>query len=123
MADQNSFNCTGRLTRDPEMQHVGAKGTTIVKFGIANNTGFGQYERANFFDAQMWGNAAEAVFPYLKKGKQIALTGMLENQKWTNNEGVEKDKWVVTISTLTLLSDGGAKTHTEEPQNSDEVVF
>ena len=49
MSDLNGCTFSGRVTRDAEMTTVGAKNTTIVKWGIANNTGFGQYEKTNFF--------------------------------------------------------------------------
>lgn len=105
MADLNSCSFTGRLTRDAETSTVGSKGTSLTKFAIANNTGFGQYERTNFFNCQMWGKAGESVRQYLTKGKQVAVTGVLENQKWTGNDGVQHDSWTLTVSSVTLLAD------------------
>lgn len=105
MSDLNSCSFTGRLTRDAETQTVGSKGTSLTKFSIANNTGFGQYARANYFNVQIWGKAGEAVAQYLKKGKQIAVTGVLENQKWTGKDGLEHDSWTLTATSVTLLAD------------------
>ena len=81
MADLNSCSFTGRLTKDAEVVTVGAKGTQITKFSMANNTGFGTYARTNFFNVQIWGKAGVAVSQYLTKGKQVAVTGVLENNK------------------------------------------
>lgn len=105
MADLNSCSFTGRLTKDAETSTVGSKGTSVTKFAIANNTGFGQYERTNFFNCQMWGKAGESIRQYLVKGKQVAVTGVLENQKWTGNDGVQHDSWTLTVSTVKLLAD------------------
>lgn len=105
MSDLNTCTFIGRCTRDAEMQVVGQKGTSLVKWAIANNTGFGQYEKTNFFNCQMWGKQGESVMNFLKKGKQIAVTGTLENQKWTSNDGVSHDSWNLTVTNLTLLSD------------------
>lgn len=105
MADLNACSFTGRVTRDAETVTVGAKGTTITKFSIANNTGFGQYAKTQFFNVQVWGKAGEGVKPYLVKGKQVALNGTLENQKWTGNDGVEHDSWTLTAQSITLLAD------------------
>lgn len=110
MADLNSCSFTGRLTKDAETSVVGSKGTSLTKFSIANNTGFGQYERTNFFNCQMWGKAGEAVRQYLTKGKQVAVTGVLENQKWTGNDGVQHDSWTLTVSSVTLLADSKGPT-------------
>lgn len=105
MSDLNTCTFIGRCTRDAEMQVVGQKGTSLTKWAIANNTGFGQYERTNFFNCQMWGKQGESVMQFLKKGKQIAVTGTLENAKWTGQDGVQHDSWTLTVTSITLLSD------------------
>ena len=105
MADLNSCSFTGRITRDAVVESVGAKGTQITKFSIANNTGFGQYAKANFFNVQVWGQAGAAVAQYLKRGKQVAVTGMLENAKWEGKDGLEHDSWTLTCQGVTLLAD------------------
>lgn len=128
MSDLNSCSFTGRVTRDAELTTVGSKGTMLTKFSIANNTGFGQYAKTNFFNCQMWGKAGEAIKQYLVKGKQVAVTGQLENQKWTGNDGNEHDSWTLTVSSVTLLADSKNSTGngTGDPvtvANSDGVVF
>ena len=105
MSDLNSCSFTGRVTKDAETMTVGSKGTAITKFSIANNTGFGQYAKTQFFNCQMWGKQGEAIKQYLVKGKQVAVQGQLENQKWTGNDGVEHDSWMLTVSQVTLLAD------------------
>ena len=121
MSDLNSCSFTGRVTKDAVVESIGAKGTQITKFSIANNTGFGQYAKTNFFNVQVWGKAGVAIAEYLKKGKQIAVTGMLENQKWTGKDGLEHDSWNLTCQSVTLLAD--AKTTTESVSvNMEEEI-
>ena len=121
MSDLNSCSFTGRVTKDAVVESIGAKGTQITKFSIANNTGFGQYAKTNFFNVQVWGKAGVAIAEYLKKGKQIAVTGMLENQKWTGKDGLEHDSWNLTCQSVTLLAD--AKTTTEPVSvNTEEEI-
>lgn len=105
MSDLNNFTVIGRLTKDAEMSVVGQKNSTLVKFCIANNTGFGNYAKTNFINVQVWGKAGEAVFNYLKKGKQVALSGTFENSKWTGQDGVSHDNWVLTSQMVDLLAD------------------
>lgn len=105
MSDLNSCSFVGRLTKDATLDTVGQKGTQIVKFSIANNTGFGTYARTNFFTVNMWGKAGAGLAPYLLKGKQVAVTGVLENQKWTGQDGQTHDNWVLTANSVTLLAD------------------
>lgn len=116
MSDLNVCTFIGRVTRDAEMTTVGAKNTTIVKWGIANNTGFGQYEKTNFFNCQMWGKAGEAIKQYLVKGKQIAVTGELEDTSWTGNDGVKHQQWTLTVNKISLLA--GARNSVQEQVNT-----
>lgn len=121
MSDLNSCSFTGRVTKDAVVESIGAKGTQITKFSIANNTGFGQYAKTNFFNVQVWGKAGVAIAEYLKRGKQVAVTGTLENQKWTGKDGLEHDSWNLTCQSVTLLAD--AKTTTEPVSvNTEEEI-
>lgn len=126
MADLNSCSFTGRLTKDAEVVTVGAKGTQITKFDIANNTGFGTYAKTNYFHVQIWGKAGAAVVAYLTKGKQVAVTGTLENNKWQGQDGVSHDSWQLTANSVTLLSDarnGGSGNEAPQTIGADEVTF
>lgn len=119
MSDLNNVSLTGRLTRDAETKAI--NNSTLTTFAIANNTGFGKYACANFFEVNAWGKQAEALTPYLVKGKQVALTGKFENKKWTDNTGTTHDKWVLTVNgEITLLADAKVKGSIEEPA---EAVF
>lgn len=123
MSDLNNCTFIGRVTRDAELSTVGAKGTSLVKWGIANNTGFGQYERTNFFNCQMWGKQGEGIRQYLTKGKQVAVSGTLENQQWTGNDGVKHDSWVLTVDKITLLADSKNASSVEASSSFEETVF
>lgn len=105
MSDLNVCTFVGRLTKDAVVESVGSKGTQITKFAIANNTGFGQYAKTNFFNVQVWGQQGVSLAQYLVKGKQVALSGALENQKWQGQDGVQHDSWTLTANSVTLLAD------------------
>jgi single-strand DNA-binding protein len=106
MADLNSCSFTGRLVRDAEKKVI-PTGSTLVSFDIANNTGWGDNKKVTYITVNMWGKSGEGVYPYLKKGNPIAVTGELEVQKWTGRaDGEERSKLVLTCNRLTLL---GAK--------------
>ena len=123
MSDMNVCTFIGRITRDAETSMVGAKNTSLTKFGIANNTGFGQYEKTNFFNCQMWGKQGESLKQYLVKGKQVCVTGQLEDTTWEGQDGVKHQQWTLTVSQVSLLADahGGSTTSAanSDPYNSD----
>lgn len=104
MADLNSITVTGRLTRDATVQAL-QSGKSVVKFAIANNTGFGQYARTQFFNVESW-STSEGLLPYLKKGKNIGVTGTLENKSYQGQDGQMHDSWTITArGSLILLHD------------------
>lgn len=126
MADLNVCTFTGHLTKDATIDVVGAKGTQITKFDIANNTGFGTYAKTNFFHVQIWGKAGAAVVQYLTKGKQVAVTGTLENDKWTGQDGQSHDSWKLTANSVTLLGGGNNNKEQATPTETvtaDQVTF
>ena len=122
MADLNSCSFTGRVTKDAVVESIGAKGTQITKFSIANNTGFGQYAKTNFFNVQVWGQSGAAVAQYLKRGKQVAVTGILENNKWEGKDGLAHDSWALTCQGVTLLADAKQSSGTEGCTASPEEI-
>jgi single-strand DNA-binding protein len=112
MSDLNVVSFTGRLTKDPEMKTL-PSGTTLVTFDIANNTGWGQYKKTIFLTCNVWGKIGSGIFPYLKKGKNVAVTGTLEVQEWTGNaDGLKHSKNVINCRECLLMQDGGGATAT-----------
>lgn len=114
MSDLNVCTVMGRLTDDATSRVVGAKGLTLVEFTIANNTGSGQYAHTSYFKVNIWGKLGETIKQYLTKGKQVAVSGMLENRQWQDNQGNTRDSWQLTANEVTLLSDSKTQTEKEE---------
>ena len=110
--DINSVNIIGRLTRDIELKST-AGGTTVGKASIAINRrvkrGGEWTEEGNFFDVVMFGKTAENIAKYAGKGKQIGISGELEQQRW-EKDGQQRSKIVIIANSVQLLggkSDGG----------------
>ena len=112
--DINSVTIIGRLTRDIELKSTSG-GLTIGKASIAINRrvkrGGEWVEEGNFFDVVMFGKTAENIAKYAGKGKQIGITGELEQQRW-EQDGQQRSKIVIIANTVQLLggkSEGEAK--------------
>lgn len=86
MTDINTFTFTGRLTSDPELQ-VTAKGTKLLKFSVANNTGYGEHEHANFFNCSVFGSYAESLSRFMEKGCEVTVNGEVNIKSKQNNDG------------------------------------
>ena len=86
MSDINIFTFTGRLTADPELQVTG-KGTKMLKFSVANNTGYGEHEHANFFNCSVFGSYAESLSRFMEKGCEVTVNGEVNITAKQNNDG------------------------------------
>ena len=105
MNDVNSVALIGRLTKDVDIKYL-QSGTAVVNFSLAVNesvkNGNSWSERASFFDVTFYGRQGEGLQRYLTKGKQIAITGTLQQQRW-QKDGQTKSKIVIIAKIIQLL--------------------
>jgi single-strand DNA-binding protein len=98
----NNVQLIGRLTRDPELKHIGSDNTAICNFGIALNrtykTASGEKrEETTFVDCECWGVRGENLAKFFQKGKEIALDGALKMDQWEDKEGNKRSKLTVKV--------------------------
>lgn len=101
-ANTNIVVLRGRLTRDPEVRHVGDK--TVVALSLAVN-GYG--DKVSFFDVEAWGKTAKIIQSYTSKGKLVTLRGRLEQQRW-EKDGQKRSKVIVVADGVELDPKGSA---------------
>lgn len=108
MTDLNKVTEIGRMTRDISEKDFAytANGTARLNISIAVNESSkqnGQWvDRASFFDVTIWGKTAENLRQYLGKGKQIAVLGHLQQQRW-EKDGQHFNKVVIIAEQVQLL--------------------
>ena len=108
MTDLNHVIEIGRLTRNISERDFGytTGGTARLNLSIAVNrsekSGGELVDKVSFFDVTVWGKTAENIKPYLHKGKQIAVDGYLDQQRWEKN-GVKYSKVVIIADSVQLL--------------------
>ena len=85
----NKFIVTANLTKDAELRYT-TNEKEYSKFSIANNEGFGDNQKTNFFNCTLWGKSAENLNRFLVKGQKVLITGRIELGKYTDKEGVER---------------------------------
>ena len=89
----NSVTLIGRLTKDTELRYTASTGTAVTRFSIAVDRPFAKKDAevtADFFNIVVWGKIAETCANYLKKGRQVALRGRLQNNNYTDKDGVKR---------------------------------
>lgn len=106
MTDINKAILIGRLVRDPDGVAYTSGGTARLSVSIAVNRsekrGGEWADKASFFDITIWGKTAENVAPYLRKGKQVAVDGYLDQQRW-EKDGQKFSRVVIVANSVQLL--------------------
>lgn len=80
----------GRLVRDPELNTTNS-GIAVCKFTVAVNRPYqkDKEQQADFINVTAWRNTAEFVSKYFSKGKMIIVEGKLQNNDYTDKDGVK----------------------------------
>lgn len=108
MTDLNHVIEIGRLTRDISGSDFcyTTGGTARLNLSIAVNRSEKRNgawtDKASFFDVTVWGKTAENIKPYLHKGKQVAIDGHLDQQRW-EKDGQKFSKVVIIAESVQLL--------------------
>lgn len=85
----NRVTISGNLTRDAELRYT-QKGKAVSKFSVAMNDGYKDKEtgewlaKVSYIDCTLFGNRAEALDAYLKKGLKVCVAGKLDQQTWVD---------------------------------------
>lgn len=106
MKDINIVSLTGRLTRDMEIKYT-PSGAPVGKFSLAVNRnkkrGDKWVDEASFFECALFGKSSESLAQYLIKGKQVAISGEMRQERWTSQDGQNQSRVVVVISSISLM--------------------
>lgn len=91
----NECNLIGNCGKDPEVRAL-QNGDKVANFSMAmtetwrdKNSGE-KAERTEWVRISVFGNLAEIVEKYVRKGSKLYVSGALQTRKWTDNAGVEK---------------------------------
>lgn len=112
----------GRLVADPEFSQS-QTGTAICKFRIAVDRTYtrqGEEKKSDFFRITCFGKLAEHVSRYYTKGKPILVEGKIQNDNYTDNNGVQQYRdTIIADSVSFVLSDPTRSGNNQQsaPQN------
>lgn len=114
----NKWLGTGRLTRDPESRST-STGMTIATFGVAVQ-GL-KKDEVDFIDCKAFGQTADFVMNYFKKGKPAELEGRLKLETW-ESDGQKRSKVVVYLDRVNFVNDGGnSKPAAQSSDDEDDI--
>ena len=127
MSDPNHWYGMGRLTRDcgsneRDFGYIqnGGDGMAVATISIAVNRSRkkgGEYvDEVSYFDVKIYGKTAENLKPYLTKGQQVLIEGMLKQDRWQDkNTGNNMSKIYINAISVRLV--GGKRDNNGQQNN------
>jgi len=125
----------GNLGRNPETR-VTPDGTFVASFSIASNsvhrTPQGTVKKTDWFRVTAFGNQAEVLSKYLKKGNKLFVQGKLTFNPWLDREGTPQVSADLLLQDFQFvggeerdgeMSDGGGDTaeYSAQPDTLSDV--
>jgi single-strand DNA-binding protein len=104
-----SVSIFGRIGRDAELRRT-SSGDAVCSVPVAvdyGRKGPDGKKPTQWYEATLWGKQAEALAPYLLKGKQVFLTGTdLHIESFSKADGSQGTKLVCRAGEIKFASDG-----------------
>jgi single-strand DNA-binding protein len=98
----NTVILIGRIGQDPEMKYF-ESGKVKTVLSIAVNRWIKKEEKTDWFRIELWDKNAEFAGEYVKKGRQVAIEGTLDINKWTDSEGNKREYFFIRATDIRLL--------------------
>ena len=118
----NKVILMGRLTRDPELKNTNS-GIAMCRFSVAVERRYADKttgERtADFLDCTAFKGTAEFVSRYFTKGSMILVEGSIQNNNYTDNNGVKHYSNNILVDNVSFCGgkndqNGAGQTETEQ---------
>ena len=94
----NKVMLLGRVGRDPEKKYINS-GTAVVNFSLATSESFKKgdawEEKTEWHKIVAFGNTAENVSKFVKKGSQIFVEGRIQTRSYQDKDG--NDKYITEV--------------------------
>lgn len=107
---ENQVQLIGNLGVDPELKEINEKFKTT--FTLATNTVYKDSEgtkktMTDWHNVVAWGNLAQNMSQYLKKGDRIGISGRIVTRSYETEDGIKK--YFTEIVAKEMLMLGGKK--------------
>ena len=122
----NAVNIIGTIVKDVELKYL-PSGLAVGSFSIAVNQDYknkegAKVEKTSFFEIKSIGKQSEVINQYFKKGSRIGISGELEQESWTTQDGSNRSKVVIKLSGFSFI-DRKSDTQQAQPKREPQVVY
>ena len=107
---RNSVNLIGNLGMDPEIKLL-ESGKKLARFSVATSELYRNAEGEQIKETQWhhvvaWGGNATIAEKFLKKGREVALSGRLSHRSFEDKNGNTRYLTEVIVNEIVLLNNG-----------------
>lgn len=104
----NSITLHGRLAKDATVTLVNSCGveTPLVTFSFIDGGLPYQKSEPMFIDVHFMKEAAMRIFDFLKKGKEVVVSGCLRSKNYVTQAGEKKQKYYVSADYVMFTGKG-----------------
>lgn len=107
----NKVILLGNLTADPETRST-PSGQSVTSFSLAvnrtwNDANGQRQEETSFINCTAWGARGETIAKYVGKGRQLLVSGRLQQRSWDDKDtGKKRSSIDVVVEEFSFVSDG-----------------
>jgi single-strand DNA-binding protein len=101
---------SGRIGRDAEVRNVNDQ--KVANFSVAENIGFGENKKTQWWSCALWGKRGESLAPHLTKGSAVTVCGEVSVREYDGKDGSRKHELTCRVLDVALQ---GSREHTESP--------
>ena len=101
----NHFVLYGRLSQEPKdmSKKKGKKGYSLARFTIACDAYRNEEKTADFISCMAWGNLADVINEYCKKGDRICVSGHIQTGSYEDDDGEKVYTQDLVVDKLDLV--------------------
>jgi len=109
----------GRLGRDADLRQGDEPSKSVVNFSVAEDVGYGDRKRTQWWSCALWGKRAESIAAYLTKGTPVTVVGNPELREYDKRDGSKGHELTVRVIDVTMQGRGQER-GAEQPQTLAE---
>lgn len=100
----NTCVIVGRAGQDAEIKYFeSGKVKTNFSLAVSRWDSKTKSELTDWFSVDVWDKQAEFASEYIKKGRMVAVEGRITSNKWSDQAGAEREKFLVVANNIRLL--------------------
>ena len=115
----NKVVLVGRLTKDPELRYAAGSGIPTSKFTVAVNRQ-GKKDEADFINCVAFNKPAELIAQYFVKGRRIAISGRIQTDSYTAQDGTKRYTTDVVVETFDFIDSNSSNRNNTSNSSMDD---